>query len=68
MPYQDRTGPKGEGSKTGLGLGKCKTESKNETETKTPLKKIFGTRKCNGVRGGRRGKKGGQGRGRNKNI
>lgn len=32
MPRFDRTGPKGQGSKTGRGMGKCNPQDKTEIE------------------------------------
>ncbi len=59
MPNFDRTGPRGEGSKTGRGLGKCDPK-KNEDE-KNDLQKLGrGIRGFFGRRGGGRGNRQGR--------
>ncbi len=78
MPQQDRTGPRGEGSRTGQGLGKCGPKQKDvdqmdEKEVRSYLKQMMAglthnLRSGRGMRGGQRmgnGRGSGRGMGRN---
>jgi hypothetical protein len=68
MPGFDRTGPMGEGPRTGRGLGRC---GKAKTAVNSDVIPGRGPRLGDGAvggrgrgRGGGRGRRGGQGRGR----
>ena len=66
MPGFDRTGPVGEGPRTGRGLGRC---GKAKTTVNSDVASGRGARLGDGAvggrsRGGGRGRRGGQGRGR----
>ncbi len=64
MPGFDRTGPEGQGPKTGRGLGKCNPDNQNATNTGSFFQRL-GLRF--GRNAGRRGGQGGQGRGPGRN-
>jgi len=74
MPGLNRTGPEGQGSRTGRGLGKCNPgtneETKNmnqgESESDQVSRMGLGRRLGRGIgRGAGAGRRGGMGRGRN---
>jgi hypothetical protein len=65
MPGEDRTGPLGEGPRTGRGLGRCHDdeETKKDGDREVDLRRT-GLGRGRGRGGGRgRGRGGGQGRG-----
>ena len=68
MPGFDRTGPVGEGPKTGRGLGKCGKAGTTQSSDVAPGRGArLGDRPVAGQglgRGGGRGRQGGRGRGR----
>ncbi len=66
MPGFDRTGPVGEGPRTGRGLGRCnntKTPASSEDGRGRPVRLDYGPAAGRGLRrGGGRGRRGGRGR------
>ena len=64
MPGLDRTGPNGEGPRTGRGLGKCNPANRKDSDTRENDQQDFGGR---GFRGGP-GWSGGGGRGRGRGF
>jgi hypothetical protein len=63
MPNQDRTGPEGQGSRTGRGLGKCNPDNEDSNQSKG---KGLGRGQGRGF-GRRQGKGSGRGLGRGRN-
>ena len=66
MPGFDRTGPVGEGPRTGRGLGRCnntKTPASSDVDRGRPVRLGYGPAAGRGPRqGGGRGRRGGRGR------
>jgi len=65
MPRFDRTGPNGEGPKTGRMQGKCgKNDASGDTTT---VGNIFGRRRCRANNANHEGESRGPGKGRGRN-